>query len=125
VEAAQYRVSLVDLSRREIELSKLLKWSHADFLKSVEESEQREKIYAQAIDSYQKKLSGSGETGDIKSMETVPSGSAAVGAAAQLEEIRRQRIELDRTRKLLAMKQEALDLKEAYLKWLESNKGGK
>ncbi len=125
VEAAQYRVSLVDLSRREVELSKLLKWSHEDFLRSMEEAEQREKIYAQAIDSYQKKLSGSGDAGDIKNMEAVPSGSAAVGTAAQLEEIRRQRIELDRTRKLLAMKQEALDLKEAYLKLIESNRGGR
>jgi TolA-binding protein len=114
VEAAQYRISLVDLSRREVELAKLLKWSHEDFLKSVEEWEQREKIYAQAIASYQGKSSGA-QTAD----------SRAAAPSAELEEIQRQRAELERTRKLLAMKQEALDLKEAYLKSLESGKDGK
>ena len=58
LEAAQYKVSLIQLSRREVELSKLLKWSHEDFLKSVEEYQNREKAYVQAIEAYQKRLAG-------------------------------------------------------------------
>lgn len=56
VEAAQYKVSLIGLRQREIELAKLLKWSHEDFLKSIEEFQMREKTYEQTIESYQKKL---------------------------------------------------------------------
>jgi tetratricopeptide (TPR) repeat protein len=56
VEAAQYKVSLIGLRQREIELAKLLKWSHEDFLKSIEEFQKREKTYEQTIESYQKKL---------------------------------------------------------------------
>jgi TolA-binding protein len=43
VEAAQYKASLIQLRKKEVELSKLLKWSHEDFLKSVEEYQNRER----------------------------------------------------------------------------------
>ena len=58
LEAAQYKISLIQLSKREVELSRLLKWSHEDFLKSVEEYQNREKAYVQAIEAYQKRLAG-------------------------------------------------------------------
>ncbi len=56
VEAAQYKFSLIDLKHREEELLKLLKTSHEEYLKSLEEAARREKTYEQAIISYQKKL---------------------------------------------------------------------
>ena len=56
VEAAQYRLSLIDLSRREVELAKLLKWSHEEFLRRSEEFQRREKTYEQAVEAFQKKL---------------------------------------------------------------------
>jgi TolA-binding protein len=58
VEASQYKISLIQLQRKEIELARLLKWSHEDFLKSLEEFQRREKTYEQAIEVYQKRLAG-------------------------------------------------------------------
>jgi len=56
VEAAQYKVTLIDLKHREEELLKLLKTSHEEYLKALEEAARREKTYEQAIVAYQKKL---------------------------------------------------------------------
>jgi TolA-binding protein len=60
VEAAQYKVSLIQLTQKEVELTRLLKWSHEEFLKSTEEFQAREKTYQQAIEAYQKRLAGAG-----------------------------------------------------------------
>jgi TolA-binding protein len=62
VEAAQYRLSLIDLARREVELTKLLKWSHEDYLRNVEEYQRRDKNYEQLIADLQKKLAAAGQT---------------------------------------------------------------
>ncbi len=56
VEAARYRRSLIAFKKRENELLKLLKWSHEESLKTVEEFQRREKAYEQAISSYQSRL---------------------------------------------------------------------
>ncbi|MEO0249853.1 MAG: tetratricopeptide repeat protein [candidate division WOR-3 bacterium] len=58
VEAARYRLTLIDFKRRENELMRLLKWSHEEFLKTVEEFQRREKTYEQAIAAYQKAMGG-------------------------------------------------------------------
>jgi TolA-binding protein len=140
LEAAQYKVSLIELRKKEVELSKLLKWSHEDFLKSIEEFQRREKTYEQAIEAYQKRLAGTGATDDQKtiadlrqelarareqaaqsSAQMAKAGStASTGASAQTS------AEADRliqTARLLAAKQKALELKESYLDWLQSNGG--
>jgi TolA-binding protein len=57
-EAANYRLGLIDLKYREEELLKLLKWSHEESLRIIEEYQRREKTYEQAINAYQKQLSG-------------------------------------------------------------------
>ncbi len=92
IEASRYRLSLIEYRYREEELLKMLQWSHEEFLKSTAEYEQKEKEFNQALGVYQGKL-----------------------------------IELTRTRemyenrlKLLALKEEALSLKQALL----SGKGG-
>ena len=56
VEASQYKFTLIDLRQREQELLKLLKTSHEEYLRALEDSARREKTYEQAIISYQKKL---------------------------------------------------------------------
>ncbi len=56
VEASRYKVSLIDLKYRENELLKLLKMSHEEYLKSLEDFQRRERSYEQAISSYQKRL---------------------------------------------------------------------
>ena len=57
VEAARYRISIIELKDREQELLKLLKWSHEESLKTIEDFQRRERTYEQALESYQKRLS--------------------------------------------------------------------
>lgn len=55
-EAAKYRMSIIEFKKRENELLKLLKWSHMEALKSMEDFQKKERTYEQAISSYQKKI---------------------------------------------------------------------
>jgi len=55
-EAASYRLALIDQKKIEAELLKLLKWSHEESLKTVEEYQRRERSYEQAIVAYQKRI---------------------------------------------------------------------
>ena len=56
IEAARFRMQLIQFKHRENELVKLLKISHEEYLKAVEEFVQREKAYEQALMEYQKRL---------------------------------------------------------------------
>ncbi len=56
IEAAKYKKSLISLKYRENELLKLLKISHEEYLKALEDFQRREKIYEQSINNYQRKL---------------------------------------------------------------------
>ncbi len=55
-EAANYRLGLIDLKFREEELLKLLKWSHEESLRIIEEYQGREKTYEQALNAYQRQI---------------------------------------------------------------------
>ena len=56
-EAAIYRIALIEQGKQEEELLKLLKMSHEESLKIIEEYQRREKTYEQAINAYQKRIS--------------------------------------------------------------------
>ena len=56
VEAARYRVSIIDFRRRENELLKLLRWSHEEMLKTVEEFQRRERDYELAATALQRRI---------------------------------------------------------------------
>ncbi|MDR2245555.1 MAG: tetratricopeptide repeat protein [Treponema sp.] len=56
-EAASYRVALVNQKKIEAELLSILKWTHEESLKTVEEYQRRERSYDQAIIAYQKRIS--------------------------------------------------------------------
>jgi len=56
VEAATYRLSLIELEFREEELLKLLTWSHEEALRAIEDFRRKEKAYEQAIAVYQKQI---------------------------------------------------------------------
>ncbi len=56
-EAAWYRISLIEQTGKEDELLKLLKMSHEESLKIIEDYQRREKTYEQAINAYQKRIS--------------------------------------------------------------------
>lgn|GEM_PF-783348 len=57
VESATYRLAMIEQKYREESLVELLKLTHEEYLKSIEEFQVREKTYENALDSYQKKLS--------------------------------------------------------------------
>jgi len=62
LEASKYKLSLITLKFRENELLKLLKISHEEYLKVLEDFQRREKIYEQSISDYQRRLlTGSSE----------------------------------------------------------------
>jgi TolA-binding protein len=131
LEAAQYKVSLIQLSKREVELSKLLKWSHEDFLKSVEEYQNREKAYVQAIEAYQKRLAGVNPDEDRRIIADLQQQLAkktdeAAKLAAELNaraSAPAAPAEAPQLRRMIAAKQAALALKETYLMWLSANGG--
>lgn len=56
VEAARYRIELIDLNRREQELLRLLQWSHEEYLETLDDFDRREQAYRDAIASYQTRL---------------------------------------------------------------------
>ena len=62
VEAANYRVLLIRYKYREDELLKLLKWSHEETLRLVEEYQRREKTYEQALAMYQRRIGETNQT---------------------------------------------------------------
>jgi len=55
-EASSYRIALIDQKKIEQELLNLLKWSHEESLRTVEEYQRRERSYEQAILAYQKRI---------------------------------------------------------------------
>ena len=66
VEAAAYRMKLIEQKDRENELLKLLKMSHEDNLKSLEDFQRREREYEQALSAYQKKIATLSSRPDTK-----------------------------------------------------------
>lgn len=55
-EASYYRLNLINQKKIEAELLGMLKWSHEESLKSIEEYEEREKNYEAAIAEYQRRI---------------------------------------------------------------------
>ena len=58
VEAARYRLDIIELSRRENELLTLLQWSHEEYLAALDTFQQRERSYQEALRSYRSRLAG-------------------------------------------------------------------
>lgn len=90
VEAARYRLSLIDLSAREQKLMELLRWSHEEFLRSNQESLESQLEYQEALEAYQRQIV------DLTAQERLYRNQLAV----------------------LELKSRALELKEFYLEEL-------
>ncbi|MBN1686069.1 MAG: tetratricopeptide repeat protein [Spirochaetales bacterium] len=130
IEAARYRISLIELKERERELLKLLKWSHEEYLRALEEFDRKEREYEQALIAYQRK---------IREYETAttedPRVSSLQKQVADLEKTiqgyrdRLQAMSAEAGKEaprpayeseLLELKEKALDLKAYYLVWLSA-----
>ena len=55
-EASLYRLSLINQKKVETELLELLKWSHEEALRNMEEYQRKESAYDQALSAYQKRI---------------------------------------------------------------------
>lgn len=80
-EAAYYRLNIINQKRIEAELLAILKWSHEESLKTMEEYQSREKNYEAAIASYQRRinelLAASGEANALNKELSVLSAESA------------------------------------------------
>jgi TolA-binding protein len=134
LEASRYRLSLIEFKKREDELLKLLKWSHEEALKSVEEFQRREKAYEQAINVYQRKLTSAaaGEAAGVDSAELERLKNKIAGLEAELAALSVEKgeekaaelpteplVEEDGNRqKTLELKEDALALRQTLLQTL-------
>jgi TolA-binding protein len=64
-EAASYRIALINQKKVETELLNLVKWTHEESLKTMEEYERRERSYDQALAASQKRIADIRADGDL------------------------------------------------------------
>jgi len=100
VEASNYRLSLIEQKYREESLVELLKLTHEEYLKSIEEFQIREKTYENALDSYQKKLS----------LLDSNAGKDSGGQALSLEVLDLQSTVRNRENEIMALKRKIAEL---------------
>ncbi len=139
VEAARYRLSLIDLTKRENELLKLLRWSHEEYLQALEEFERQERSLDEAVGAYQESLARQ-SPGDFRSEILRLEAQIAEleeEIAAKEDEIRQLQFALDRSgrvgsegeaellrrSRLLDIKAQTLRLKEELLLSIENREG--
>jgi TolA-binding protein len=127
-EAASYRLALINQKKVEAELLSLLKWSHEESLKTMEEYERREHSYDQALIAYQKRIAdmlkdtrlADLEFSNIRYQEQL---AAAEERIKTLEEALRQNQavfspSLSPEERLKALKSSALKIQEQLIKEL-------
>jgi tetratricopeptide (TPR) repeat protein len=122
VEAARYRTALIGLKYREEELLKLLKWSHEEYLKSLEARTNLERTYAEIVLSYQRQIAAL-NTSDlhaevIRLSEEVRVLNAELdvqqtGGASAITDS-----EFDARMRILSAREESLRRREVYLNQL-------
>ena len=145
VEASKYKLSLIDLQLHKEELLKLLRLSHEEYLKAIDNFRVKEKTYEQAISSYQRKLlaATSNDTKQLLEELTKEISSKDAQIASLSREIDGLKKNADAktsetavpaestaavssvVTQLLNLKNEAVNLKLFYINWLSSNTGDK
>jgi tetratricopeptide (TPR) repeat protein len=133
VEAANYRLSLLEFKKREEELLRLLKWSHEEFLRAVDEYKRREKSYEQALAAYQQRVGRPEQRqAEAKALEELKAENSSLSdrlklleaqAASQTQQAEQKAGELAELEKSLALKAQALALKESLLLRYERAEG--
>lgn len=113
VEAARYRLSLIELKEREEELLRLLQWSHESFLAAQEEFQRRQTGYEEALDEYQGRLASGASEGARAEITRLS------GRVRELEELLSSREARIRT-----LEQEVTRLREEMNDASESGTGG-
>lgn len=128
-EAASYKLALIRYKYRENELLTLLKWSHEESLRVIEEFQRREKAYEQALAVYQRRLGESGTSVPAPSSPSISQDTEQRIAAlnARIEELTKALTVQastgtgDGRGSLLSLKAQALELMAVYIDWLARN----
>lgn len=131
VEAAQYRLSVIRLTRREEELLRLLQWSHERYLSLLERSREQKQMFEEALASYQERLSRDASDAAAEEIEQLRNRVSEL--ESQLEDARSRISELGDqpaqptpdtaatpSEALLRLKESALDLKSQIVNRLIS-----
>jgi tetratricopeptide (TPR) repeat protein len=131
-EAASYRLDLIKQKKLEGELLELLKWSHEESLKAMEEYQRREHSYEQALIAYQKRIADMLKDTRLSDLEK-ENARAKLELSAAEDRIRILEEELKTTRasvlpsgpndRLWAIKNSASGLEENITKSLAGNSG--
>ena len=153
LEASNYKLLLITLKFRENELLKLLKISHEEYLKALEDFQRKEKVYEQSISNYQRKLNATSSDDQKKIISEMSDEilrknkslsdlkSEIVTLNATIENLKEQLAKSTGTevvvssesvssvtdsgkvQQLLNTKNTALQLKDFYINWLGSRNG--
>ena len=153
LEASKYKLSIITLKYRENELLKLLRISHEEYLKALEDFQHREKFYEQTISDYQRKLLAA--ISDDQKLLVAEITADDLEKDKELDLLNNKIVQLNNTIKnlkdqisnnnieapsedsrgitvatdslkserLLELKNSALQLKEYYINWLASRIG--
>lgn len=142
-EASLYRMELIKQKKIEAELLSIIKWNHEESLKTLEDYQRRETAYEQAIASYQKRLAelqGGGavppdpelDGEDYRSQmnwanQRINDLDTSLKEANEALETLRSRppssVEMEKTIRLLSLKNEALSLRDAINEKLRKETG--
>lgn len=98
VEAARYRLSLIELKKREEELLRLLQWSHESFLAAQEDFERRQQSYEEALDEYQERLAQGATEGARQEINRLTARVRELEERLQTREARIRTLEQEITR---------------------------
>jgi tetratricopeptide (TPR) repeat protein len=112
-EASSYRLALINQKKVESELLEMLKWSHEESLKSVEDYQRRERSYDQALIAYQKRLADMARNGgELSAEEYQRQLSAAEARILELEALLNISNDTDRQRRLREMRNQAVKIED-------------
>jgi TolA-binding protein len=125
-EASSYRLNVINQKKIEAELLAILKWSHEESLKSMEEYQEREKTYDQAIAAYQLRLTemlageGDGAEGSEAYQDQLTAAAIRIAALeASLDEANAALVELRGSGVSVPTQQKPLTNTERALRILE------
>jgi tetratricopeptide (TPR) repeat protein len=131
-EASAYRLALINQKKKEAELLELLKWSHEESLKTVEDFRRREHSYDQALAAYQKRLAEMMRDGSPEGLTTGEEYRRQLAAAeeriGELESLLRAANigtgEIDRQQRLHELKSRAERIRNDILQFGRNGGGG-
>lgn len=137
LETSKYKLSLITMKYRENELLKLIKISHEEYLKALEDFQRREKTYEQSISRYQRRLIAaasdnqkvivSGMTDELSDNTLLTMEKLIVKQNQTIDDLKEQLTSVNsnssKNLRLLEVKDSALKLKGFYINWLSSRIG--